>query len=150
MRGRCIEQRRRALRQIIRHQPVLIDGDARNLGARCFKGQRGALIAGVLDHAERTARQIQPRRKGKAFLDSGYDHDTTGIGDDAACHRQVIGDRGAQCWKSSRVSVLGKTRSAAMRQIALQQAAPGFQRKQIRTWAARKEIVEQAIARGMR
>ena len=130
----------------IRDQSILIDGDARDFGAGGFEGQRGAVIAGILDDAERAARQIQPRRERQAFLDSGHDHDTAWIGDDAARRRQMIGDRGAQRRKSRRIAILGQTRAAAMRQVALQQAAPGFQRKQIGAGTARKEIEQQAVA----
>jgi hypothetical protein len=70
MRRRRVEQRRRALRQQIRDQAVLVDRDAGDLGAGGFEGQRGAAIAGILDHAQRAARQIKPGHHGKAFLDA--------------------------------------------------------------------------------
>ncbi len=57
----------------------------------------------------------------------------------------MVGNGGAQRRQARRLAVLGQARAAAMGQIALQQAAPGFQRKQIRAVAAREEIVQQSM-----
>ena len=146
MRRRRVEQRSRALRQIVGDQPVLIDGDACNLGTRSLERQRRAVIAGILDHAERAARKEKPRQQREPFLDAGHDEDAARIGDDAARHHQMIGDRGAQRRKPGRFAILGETDRAAMRQIGLQQASPGLQRKQVGAGSSRKEIVQQAIA----
>lgn len=149
MRGSGVEQRRGASRQIIRNQSIPVDGDAGDFAARGFERQSGALIAGILDYAERAAGEKEPCRERKPFLDSGHDHDAAGIGHDTACGRQMIGDRGAQRRQSRRLAILGKPRTATVRKIILQEAAPGLQRKQIRAGASRKEIVEQPVAAGM-
>src|SRR5260370_28678555 len=84
VRGRRIEQRSRALRKIVGDQSVLIDRDACDLGARGLERQRRAATAGILHDAERAARKEKSRQQGEAFLDTGYDDDPAGIGDDAA------------------------------------------------------------------
>ena len=131
-------------------KPILIDGDARNFGARGFEGRAAPLIAGILDHAECAARQntAAPRCARPSWMPETID-DAAGIGDDAARRRQMIGDRGAQRRKSRRIAILGQTRRAAMRQIVLQQPAPGLQRKQLGAGPPREEIEQQAVARGM-
>ena len=129
MRGRRIQQRRCALRQVVGDQPVLIDRDACDLGARGLERQCRAVIAGVFDHTERATGEEQPRQQRETFLDAGYDDDAARVCDDAAGHHQMIGDRSAQRRKPGRIAILGESHRAAVRQVGLQQASPGLQRK---------------------
>ena len=107
------------------------------------------MIAGILDDAERAARQIEPCHYREAFLNARHDDDAAGIGDDAARCHQMIGNRGSQRRQPGRVAILGQPRGSAVRQVGLQQPSPRFQRKQIGAGAAGKKIIQQPLAGDM-
>jgi hypothetical protein len=148
MRGRQIQQRRGAPRQQLRVQSVPIDGDTDDFGARGLKGIGRAEVARLLHDTERAARQKQSRRDGQPLLDAGYNDDSAGIGHDSSRRRQMIGDRGAQRRKPCRLAILSQSRCTTMRQVCLQQAAPGLEREQISARTPGKEVKQQAVAVG--
>ena len=70
MRGRDIEERRRALRQIMGVGPLLVHGDPDHLRSGGGEGERRRACAGILDRRRRAAMEEEARCERDPFLNA--------------------------------------------------------------------------------
>ena len=141
MRRRNIEERRRALRQIVGHEPFLVHADADHLRSRGGEGERRRARAGILDRHRRAAMEEETRRERDPFLNAGGDNDAARIGDNAAGRGEMGGDCRSERRQPGGIALLGEAGGAAVRKLRQQQSPPQFERKERRMGAAGSKII---------
>ena len=140
---RDIEERRRALRQIVGHEPLFVHRDPDDLRSGGGEGERRRACAGILDRRRRAAMKEEARRERDPFLNAPGDDDAARIGDNAARRREMGGDGRSERRQPGGIALLGQAGGAAVRKLRQQESSPQLERKERRVGAAGSKIISE-------